>query len=782
MSKKQRGGNRPTAVKQAIVPPADPRIIQQMGQQWGQTSYGPNAPILPYPGMQPQFGPRQFAFPISTNLNLVTRDNLTPFEILRQFADLYDVIRLCLQIWFDCAANLELDFVPVDGLLGPNETADKYQSDIARYKEFFESPDKQHTLHEWLNAFLEDLATIDAVAIYPRRTYAGDLYALDLIDGSTVKPLLDDRGRTPTPPFYAYEQIVYSAPSELFTTDDLIYLQEHYRTKSAFGFSRVENILTRVNQALRKQNLDMSLFTDGNIPAGFISPAADVGWSPQQLMDYQTMLDSLLAGNDALRSRMKTLPPGSTFIASNPTAVNMDLDLFTLKVAHASFGVMPSQSGFTDDVNRATADSQDDITYQRTLKPIAKRLAKLFTFVLVKFFNEKRFKAVWRGYEDKDDFSAQVTDHVSLVAAGIERPGTAATALKLGDQGPEVPRFIMTKTGPFVVDDLANSQVRDAQVQALTAPPAPPPTQTAQGEDEPGQDEEEDQNEESTKQAASAQKSTGKSVVPAKENKVATPAAKDKAATKTVVKRAAGEDDEDEEKYSTAMVAFYLDSQSAAMLALPDGEAPDDLHVTLALGDINAWRENMAGLQSVLMSTAVTAKPLTGRVSGIGRFTPSDSSDGMSPLIAMIDIKGLQAFRAELVQRLVGVGLPVADDFAYTPHCTLAYIDADAPMPVKTIPEVPLSFESMWLVEGDERIEYPFNNGISPMARADLGKWRTFAVSRMQSGKALRSFKSDHIPFVLQGGIEQALSACSSPDDVRAVFSRALEGETSFFA
>ncbi len=789
MSKKSsigsRGKLRPsrtaTVVKQAVVPPANAAIVQQMGQQWGQTSYGPNAPILPYPGLQSPYGPRQFAYPIATNLNLVVRDNLTPFEILRQFADLYDVIRLCLQSWFDCAANLELDFVPVDGLLGPNETADKYQSDIDGYKEFFESPDRQHTLHEWLNALLEDLAVIDAVAIYPRRTYSGDLYALDLIDGATIKPMLDDRGRAPTPPFYAYEQILYGAPSELFTTDDLIYLQEHYRTKSAFGFSRVENIIMRVNQALRKQNLDMALFTDGNIPAGFISPAADVGWSPEQLVSYQTMLDNLLSGNDALRSRMKTLPPGSVFTASNPTAVNMDLDLFTLKVTHASFGVMPSQSGFTDDVNRATAESQDDITYQRTLKPIAKRLAKLFTFVLVKFFNEKRFKAVWKGYEEKDDFSAMVADHVSLVGAGIERADAAATALKLGDQGPEIPRFIMTKTGPFVVDDLANKDVRSAQVDALIAPPPPPTMQSSPDDNAPGGEEDDDEEEQGEKEKTSpAQNGKGKNALPAKESKATSSPAKnnDKA-----VKRVAGGDAEEEE-YSTAMVAFFLDAHSAEMLALPGGESVDTLHITLTLGDIAAWRENMAQVQSVLMSVAATAKPLVGRVSGVGRFTPSDSSDGMSPIIAMIDIKGLQQFRAELASRLTEAGLPVTDDFAYMPHCTLAYIDADAPIPIKNVPEVPLTFVSIWLVAGSDRTEYLFTGEeVAQLVRADLRKWRDVAISRMQKGKSPRTFQSTYIPQALTHYLDAALTRCRTPEHIRSLFYEVQESDDgSFFA
>lgn len=774
MSKNKRRGNTLQGTKTpklAGTPPANQQILQQMAQQWGQATYGPNVPITPYPGLAPSGMPRQMAYPIATNLNLVVRDNLTPFEILRQFADMYDVIRLCLQTWFDCAANLELDFVPIEGLLGPGETADKYASDIARYKDFFESPDKQHTLHEWINAYLEDMAVIDAVAIYPRLTYSGELYALDLIDGATIKPMLDDRGRTPTPPFYAYEQIIYGAPSELFTSDDLLYLKEHYRTKSAFGFSRVENILVRIPQALRKQNLDTSLFTDGNIPAGFVSPAADVGWSPQQLLDYQRLLDNLLGGNDAERSRMKVLPPGGSFTPSNPTAVDMNLDLFVLKITHASFGVMPSQSGFTDDVNRATAESQDDITYKRTLKPIANRIAKLFTFILRKYFNEQRFKAVWRGYEQAEDFSAMVADHVSLVTAGIERTDLAAVALKLGDQGPAVPRYVMTKSGPFVVDNLANKAVQDAQLQSLIAPPAPPPTtqpspdtEEEDGEETENQDEEEASDDKA--QASDGQKSDKADAKP--------PA-------KQSVQRAAG-DDEDEEEYSTAMVALLLDPVSAAQLAVPGGESADNLHITLALGDKGAWQENLAQVQSVLSGIAATAKPLTGRISGIGRFTPSDSSDGMSPVYASVDIKGLQQFREDLAQRLREAGLPVMDDFAYTPHVTLAYIDVDAPMPIKTIPEVPLVFASIWLVNGDEHTEYPFTGEeVAQLVRADLRKWRDMAISRMQKGKPPRTFQSAYIPRALTAYLQSALSRCHTADQVRSLFREVQESDDGPF-
>ena len=244
----------------------------------------------------------------------------------------------------------------------------------AYYQEFFESPDKQIDIHEWMNAALNDLADIDAVAIYPRLTMAGELYSLDLVDGATVKPLLDERGRTPEPPSYAYEQIVYGSPSGLYTSEQLLYLKEHTRTNSAFGFSRVESILIRINQALRKQNFDLAKFTDGTIPAGFLSPSADVGWTPDQMIAYQTMFDAALAGNDALRNRLRWTPPGTTYVSTAPgggttDAMILDLDKFILTMTGGSFGVMLPELGFTETVNKSSGETQEDVTYRRDAAP-----------------------------------------------------------------------------------------------------------------------------------------------------------------------------------------------------------------------------------------------------------------------------------------------------------------------------------------------------------------------------------------------------------------------------
>lgn len=752
-----------TAIRPA--PTSSMSVIEQMYQQYNPTAFGPNAPLAPYPSMQPKYGPRQYDYPIATNLNLAIRDGFTPFEVLRQFAGIYDGIALCLQGWYDCVANLEPSFEPVPGLLDEDEDITKYASDIAKYEEFFESPDKQLSIHEWMNAALNDMAVIDAVCIYPRLTYSGDLYALDLIDGATIKPLIDDRGRVPLPPAYAYEQIDYGVPSGTYTTDQLIYLKEHSRTNSMFGFSRVEAVLMRVNQALRKQNFDLSKFTDGNIPAGWLSPRADIGWTPENLAAYQTLLDNLMAGNDMLRSRVKVAPPGSTYTQTSPMELMTDLDKFLLTVCCGSFGVMLPELGFTETVNRSSGETQEAVTYRRTLRPIAKKFERLFTHVLRTYFNEQRFMFRFKGYEEAEDFQMLSTAHTALVAAGIETAGAAARAMKLGDQGPDVPRFIMTPSGPFVIDDLANAQLRTAQVKAQMAGLQQATTT------------QDDKEEDATSQGAVAESggesaSSSESSPDEDENENNDAKRGDKAAKGENIQRVATSD----EGHTGMMVAFFLDNETAQALAVPDGEPVSDLHVTLAyLGDTSDYTGDIEALKSLVGSVAATSQPLLGKVSGLGRFTPSESSDGMAPIYASVDVQGLQQFREALVQQLASIGCETANNFAYTPHITLMYIDDDAPVPIKNIPTVPLDLNTLWLAIGDERYAYPMgksNQDVArvALARTDLRKWRDMAISRVKAGKPLRTFVSAHISSGLIERVQSALADCTTPDEVRMVF------------
>ena len=118
-----------------------------------------------------------------------------------------------------------------------------------------------------------------------RRNRGGEIIGLDIVDGSTIKVLLDDTGRRPQPPAPAYEQIIHGRPWRLVTRDELIYMPRNPRPHKAYGFSPVEQIVMTVNIALRRQAMQLQHFTDGNVPPGLLN--APDGWSPEQIRQFQ---------------------------------------------------------------------------------------------------------------------------------------------------------------------------------------------------------------------------------------------------------------------------------------------------------------------------------------------------------------------------------------------------------------------------------------------------------------------------------------------------------------
>ena len=75
----------------------------------------------------------------------------------------------------------------------------------------------------------------------------------------------------------------------------------------------------------------------------------------------------------------------------------------------------------------------------------------------------------------------------------------------------------------------------------------------------------------------------------------------------------------------------------------------------------------------------------------------------MSPVVALVNVAEIQSWRQRLVDLLSVNGFVVAANFAYLPHITLTYIDADKPMPINTVEPLSLDFDTLCLAIGDQR-------------------------------------------------------------------------------
>ena len=248
--------------------------------------------------------------------------------------------------------------------------------------------------------------------------------------GNTIKPLLDGAGRPPLPPTPAYQQFLYGAPAGWYTRDELDYIRETARTDSPYGVSRIERIILRVNQALRKQSFDLARFTDGATPLGVIQPPENLPWTPEQLETFERAFNGLLAGADRMRVRARALPPGATWRALSGDDPLVEFDRFLLNVTVAAFGLTMDELGFTDTSNRSVGQSQENVVYRRAVAPVVTLVAAYLTRQVRRWLDD-RFTISFGGFEEPEDFAVRAEAFAKLIPLGVVSAQYVARQLHL---------------------------------------------------------------------------------------------------------------------------------------------------------------------------------------------------------------------------------------------------------------------------------------------------------------------------------------------------------------
>lgn len=152
---------------------------------------------------------------------------------------------------------------------------------------------------------------------------------------------------------------------------------------------------------------------------------------------------------------------------------------------------------------------------------------------------------------------------------------------------------------------------------------------------------------------------------------------------------------------SGVMIAWPVPPELAADLALPGGEAPEDLHVTLAYLGKELDHETIS--RAILAMHEARSAPLEGVIGGLGRFSASSTSEGMDVLVALVDVPGLGLLRARLVEALTAADVPVSVAHDFTPHVTLAYLPSGSPLPVQQVAPRPARIEHLTIYQGTWR-------------------------------------------------------------------------------
>ena len=231
---------------------------------------GPGLPVAP--AHPEEVEPRRWDYQPGRNIISAPRAyEPTSFAALRRLCDNYDVARLAIEARKDEARGWEWDIRvrPIPGMKREDQKARaaEFRTELETVRGFLLTPNQEDDFGTWLTMYLEDLFAIDAATLYLRPTRGGQLYGAEVVDGATIRPIVDTYGRVPEPPLPAYGQTIKGVTWTYFTRDELLYAPYHQSATSPYGFPPMEWILLTVNRALRRQTLDLSRYTEGTEPS-----------------------------------------------------------------------------------------------------------------------------------------------------------------------------------------------------------------------------------------------------------------------------------------------------------------------------------------------------------------------------------------------------------------------------------------------------------------------------------------------------------------------------------
>lgn len=389
--------------------------------------FGPQQPIAPQ--AQDATEGRAFDYPVGVNLRIQPRsgENVS-FAALRGLADGYDLLRLVIETRKDQIEAFEWEIVPKN----KEDSADAMKADIHAVTEFFERPDKEHDWSQWLRMQLEDLLVIDAIAVYPRMTLGGQLYAFELVDGATLKRVLDDGGRTPLPPSPAYQQVLKGIPASDYSSDQLVYTMRNPRTNRIYGYSPVEQVIMTVNIAMRRQLSQLDVYTQGNIPEAIAQVPPN--WTAKQIADFQTWWDATLEGNSAAKRKMKFIPSLDNIVFPKDAVIKDEYDEWLARIVCFAFSITPS--ALIKQVNRASGEQMADTAKEEGLLPLLRFMAAHFSRLIQRYLQQPGLKFQFKVL-NKIDPKSQMEVHTGYINAKVLTPDEVREDLDKDAMTPE---------------------------------------------------------------------------------------------------------------------------------------------------------------------------------------------------------------------------------------------------------------------------------------------------------------------------------------------------------
>ena len=204
------------------------------------------------------------------------------------------------------------------------------------------------------------------------------------------------------------------------------------RRESPYGFPPIEQALLPIISGLQKQEFQLSYFTEGTVPAVYISPG-DPNMTPTQVRELQDALNGI-AGDPAYHLKVIVLPPGCKVEPQRPVDLADTFDTWCMNQVCMQLDVMPDELGLLPNIGSAGAGGASNASALRfassesrdpkgrkSTKPLLMTLCDIANYVLQGICGQPDMQFAFEGLQAEEDKQA-------LVDRGVQgRSRTACT-------------------------------------------------------------------------------------------------------------------------------------------------------------------------------------------------------------------------------------------------------------------------------------------------------------------------------------------------------------------
>jgi hypothetical protein len=460
--------------------------------------YSPFQPIMPF-GPPAVSYPRSFDYQTGINLDYAPYQ-FQKFDMLIAMSRSWGLLRAVIETRKDQLLRMPHAFQVKGKPNGKSPAIDKLN-------EFFRKPDGKTRYGTWMRLLLEDLLVIDAPTIYKWKSLDGTPLALQVLNGQTIKPLIDDTGRRPDAPSPAFQQIIKGLPMTNFDETELAYMPMRPTPQfPIYGYSPVEQIYGEVIVGIKRLMYQRDFWTDGSMPELIIT--VPEMWTPQQTAQFQAHFDALMSGNISLKSKVRFVPGGMKpfdIKNANGDALKGDIDEWWASLVCFAFSI--SRAALIKPMNRASAESAKDTADEEGLHPLMTWVKEEVMDPIIQ--EDFGFSDIEFNYlpENEVDGAKQMTTITGYVKSGVwtrdegreasgkEPMGGAAAELAFDTASGPVPleeaMEAARQTALAKPDELERQAENhelgvQGQQKALDAPDAPPPGKGPPGSKKPG--------------------------------------------------------------------------------------------------------------------------------------------------------------------------------------------------------------------------------------------------------------------------------------------------------